>query len=418
MTATNGQPTPVTPADNRSPDAWADFWSSSVPRRLAVTLAILAAYRTAALWPAAGINPAALFASNAHFDQFTVQLAEKLSPVALGLIPVFTILSILEVAKLALPTLKYWIDASIDNRHAFHRRVLVASLLLAAFQAYGIAIGLSELHQSQGAISPPLLVVSGTSFYVAFMTAEVVGTALCLWLADQITRFGLGSGFWVLYIMPSLIGFALLPGTLKPLLESGAVQAHMLIVTALALVATALAIATLARQWMKSAPETIAAKTAPGHFAMTDALSIVIWPPFLAVGIAGLFASIVTSLGWLFGAEATGTRLFAPASIEMIVLVAALIWLLTRLIASSVLKPAHRDAPATHRLIQQTALVTSATYATIEILVWRFDVPSVFYGPGWVALVTVLTLLVPLNVSRYVPSQATDELTDDDFSSA
>lgn len=409
MPTTTGDPAPVTP-----PDAWAEFWSSTFPRRLGVTLALLAVYRITALWPAAGIDLAAVYGTAARFDPLSTQLAEKLSPVALGLVPVFTVLIIMEFAKLALPTLKYWIDASAANRNAFNRRVLVAALLLAAFQGYGISVGLHEYDSSRGAMTPPLLSASGTSFTTIFIVSQVAGTALCMWIADQITRFGLGSGFWVLYSIPSLAGFALLPSMLTPLLENGALQAHVILVSAAVLIISVMAIATLVRQWMLYGPETVAAKTATANIAMTDAVSIVIWPPFLGVGIGGLLAGIVVSVASLFGSDATGSGVFKPGSLAMIALAMALIWLMTSLIASSVLMPAQRDAPDTRRLIQKTALVTSFTYAAMELLIWKWEMPSLVYGPAWIALVVILTLLVPSNVSRYVP--VTEHLTDDDFS--
>ena len=67
------------------------------------------------------------------------------------------------------------------------------ALALAALQAYGVALAL----EAAGTGSGPLVLDPGASFRTAYVATAVAATAFLIWLADQITRHGIGSGVWL-----------------------------------------------------------------------------------------------------------------------------------------------------------------------------------------------------------------------------
>ena len=77
--------------------------------RVLFTLGALIIYRFGAHWPAAGLNPEAVYSkySSASLLEMRVQILS--SSFALGLNPILTVLIAAEVLKLALPQFSMWL---------------------------------------------------------------------------------------------------------------------------------------------------------------------------------------------------------------------------------------------------------------------------------------------------------------------
>ena len=83
-------------------------------------------------------------------------------------------------------------------------------MLLAALQAYGIAVGL----EGQGG----LVVDPGMFFRISTVITLTGGTVFLMWLGEQITSRGIGNGISLIIFAGIVAGF---PSALAGLLELG-----------------------------------------------------------------------------------------------------------------------------------------------------------------------------------------------------
>jgi preprotein translocase subunit SecY len=165
-------------------------------QRLLVTLAVVCIYRLGCHIPLPGVDPAAL-ASLARFGRISALTAEHVSIFALGVIPIFSALMVVEFLKLIVPTFARWAARDRYNAGRVNRGVRYIALLLAAFQALGMARALPNISG--------LVPEADWTFPLTTVVTFVAATALLGWLGDQITRHGFGNGFWILLLTPALL---------------------------------------------------------------------------------------------------------------------------------------------------------------------------------------------------------------------
>lgn len=158
-------------------------------RRLAVTAGLFIAYRLGAHIPLSGIDPAAL-------SQLSGTAVERISIFAIGIMPFATVIILAELVKVMVPRVRHWEQADERNRYRLNRVVIGLSLLAATIQAAGLVLAMED---ARGLVTAP-----GTSFRLGAIATLVGGAAAVIWLADQITRHGLGSGVWLLILAPWL----------------------------------------------------------------------------------------------------------------------------------------------------------------------------------------------------------------------
>ena len=173
--------------------------------RLFNTFAVLCAAALLARITAPGIDHAAL-ATSAGAAPYDVMLGGAVSVNALQFSPAISALVIFEVLRLLLPGMSNW-----DSEEPGHRGrlgLLVLSLAFALYQGWGVASALEEISQN----NVPLVPDPGSTFRAAFALTQVAGTFLLIAGADTITRYGIGSGWWVMIAAMQLA--ALLPSLL------------------------------------------------------------------------------------------------------------------------------------------------------------------------------------------------------------
>src|SRR5262249_47923649 len=139
----------------------------SVPElatRVAVTLGALAIYRLGVALPLPGLDVERLHESG-------VVLAIDLTSVfALGVMPMLNALLLVEMVRLVSDRFNDWGNATPANARRLNRWVLVGALLMAAFQAYGIANAFEGI---SGAVADP-----GPEFRLTVVVTLIGGTAL------------------------------------------------------------------------------------------------------------------------------------------------------------------------------------------------------------------------------------------------
>jgi preprotein translocase subunit SecY len=176
---------------------------SELARRIAFTVGALLIYRLgsniplpgidAELWSgmlgsqSGGLGPLLAFSGGAH----------RLAIFALNLTPYITAAVLLQLATIASRRLRALNQQGDRGRVTVRKITLGLTALLAAFQAYGIALGIEGLRN--GAI-----VVMPKSMFVLSTVVTLTGGALLVaWLSEQITLRGIGNGIALILLTSS-----------------------------------------------------------------------------------------------------------------------------------------------------------------------------------------------------------------------
>src|SRR4051794_2679395 len=169
--------------------------TSELARRIAFTLGALLLYRIGTYIPVPGINPAA-WAQIMHaqdgsilgvFNAGSGGAIERLSILSLGIIPYLSaafIVQLMRTVSSRLEALNKEGEAGRKTINAYARHLTV---LLAAFQAYGISMGLEGVGN---VVSDP-----GPFFRISTTITLTGGTMFLVWLCNQITLRGIDNGF-------------------------------------------------------------------------------------------------------------------------------------------------------------------------------------------------------------------------------
>ena len=185
-------------------------------RRLLFLLGALIVYRIGTHVPVPGINASVLeelFKSQQNgilglFNMFSGGALERFSILALGITPYISASIIMQLASVVVPTLEALKKEGEAGRRKITQYTRYGTLVLAFFQAVGIAIALES--------QPGLVMDPGLSFRVVTAVTLVTGTMFLMWLGEQITERGLGNGISILIFAGIVAG---LPSGLKNTLE-------------------------------------------------------------------------------------------------------------------------------------------------------------------------------------------------------
>ena len=192
--------------------------ADELKKRIWFTLAALVVYRLGTYIPLPGINPDAvadLFKQAQSgilglFNMFSGGAVGRLAIFALNIMPYISASIIIQLLTSVVPTLEALKKEGESGRKVINQYTRYLTLVLALFQAWGIAVGL------QG--SGNLVQDPGPFFVISTVITLVGGTMFLLWMGEQITSRGIGNG-------PSMIIFAGIiaefPGQLMQTLELG-----------------------------------------------------------------------------------------------------------------------------------------------------------------------------------------------------
>lgn len=125
---------------------------------------------------------------------------ERLAILSLGIFPyIFGLIFMLLVAA-TFPRVKALKNAGAQGRKRINQYARYLAIVLAAFQANSIALGLEQW--------PGVVVEPGWLFRISTITTLVTGVVFLIWLGDQITKQGLGNGFVLLLITGTVLGLS------------------------------------------------------------------------------------------------------------------------------------------------------------------------------------------------------------------
>jgi preprotein translocase subunit SecY len=192
--------------------------ADELKKRIWFTLGALVVYRLGTYIPLPGIDPQVwdqIYQTNAGgilgmFNMFAGGGIHRMAIFALNIMPYISASIIIQLMTTVSPTLEQLKKEGESGRKVINQYTRYLTVLLAAFQSYGIAIGLEGYQQ---AVSDP-----GLMFRISTVITLTGGTMFLMWLGEQITARGIGNGI-SLIILSGIV--AQLPSALAGTLELG-----------------------------------------------------------------------------------------------------------------------------------------------------------------------------------------------------
>ncbi len=192
--------------------------ADELKKRIWFTLGALLVYRLGTYVPLPGIDPAIwsqVFKSQAGgilgmFNMFAGGGINRMAIFALNIMPYISASIILQLLTSVSPQLEALKKEGESGRKVINQYTRYLTVLLATFQAYGIAVGLES---AGNVVADP-----GLFFRLSTTVTLVGGTMFLMWLGEQITSRGIGNGI-SLIIMAGIV--AELPTAIASTLELG-----------------------------------------------------------------------------------------------------------------------------------------------------------------------------------------------------
>jgi preprotein translocase subunit SecY len=214
--------------------------AEELKKRIWFTLGALLVYRFGTFIPLPGIDPSAweaIFKQQAGgilgmFNMFSGGGIQRMAIFALNIMPYISASIIIQLMTTVSPTLEALKKEGESGRKTINQYTRYLTVVLAAFQAYAIAIGLEG---GGSAVTDP-----GWFFRISTVLTLTGGTMFLMWLGEQITARGIGNGI-SLIILAGIV--AELPSAIVGTLELGRQGA---LSTALILVILIMAVAVIA----------------------------------------------------------------------------------------------------------------------------------------------------------------------------
>jgi preprotein translocase subunit SecY len=184
--------------------------ATDLKKRIWFTIGALIVFRMLSFVPLPGIDPiaqAALYANNAQggvldiFNTFSGGSLERMSLIALGIMPYITASIVVQLASSLSPTLAAIKKEGESGRKKLNQYTRFGTVFLTALQGYFLATGLETLAAANGIRA---VVEPGMMFRIVATVSLIGGTMFLMWLGEQITSRGIGNGI-SLIIMAGIV---------------------------------------------------------------------------------------------------------------------------------------------------------------------------------------------------------------------
>jgi preprotein translocase subunit SecY len=409
-------------------------------RRLWFLLGALIVYRIGAHIPVPGIDAAVLsdlFNSQqggilGMFNMFSGGALSRFTIFALGIMPYISASIIMQLMSVASPQLEALKKEGEAGRRKITQYTRYGTVILALFQAVGIAIALES--------QPGLVLDPGFMFRLTTVTTLLTGTMFLMWLGEQITERGLGNGISIIIFAGIAAGLPNAIGGLLELTRTGAMHPlTALFICVLVVLVTAFVVFVERGQrkiLVNYAKRQVGNKIYGGqssHLPLKLNMASVI-PPIFASSIilfpatvAGWFGS-GDSMRWLKDVAATLSpgqpiyvMLYAAAIVFFCFFYTALVFnskeTAENLKKSGAFVPGIRPGDQTARYIDKILMrltLVGAAYITVvcllpEFLILKWNVPFYFGGTS-LLIIVVVTMDFMSQVQAYVMSHQYESL--------
>lgn len=182
--------------------------------RLRFLLLAIVVYRIGTHIPVPGIDPerlASMFSQNQGtilglFNMFSGGALERMSILALGIMPYISASIIMQLMSAVTPQLEQLKKEGEAGRRKISQYTRYGTVALALIQATGMSFSLAGQN---------LAYATGFVFYFVAITSLVTGAVFMMWLGEQITERGIGNGISMLIFagivagLPSAVGQSL-----------------------------------------------------------------------------------------------------------------------------------------------------------------------------------------------------------------
>ena len=197
--------------------------------RLWFVLGALVVYRLGAHIPVPGIDPTALkqlFDSQSGgilgmFNMFSGGALSRFTVFALGIMPYISSSIIMQLVSVVSPKMEALKKEGEAGRRTITKYTRYGTVVLATFQALGIAIALEG---QAGLVLDP-----GLAFRLTAVVTLVSGTMFLMWLGEQITERGIGNGISIIIFAGIVAGLPRAVGSTLELARTGAFSIPLVI---------------------------------------------------------------------------------------------------------------------------------------------------------------------------------------------
>jgi preprotein translocase subunit SecY len=175
--------------------------NSGLFKKLGFVLFAIIVYRLGTYVPVPGINSAVLeqiFSQHQNgilgiFDMFSGGALMRMSVFTLGVMPYISASIIMTLMQSSFDSLKALKEQGTNGRKKIQQYTRYLTILLALFQSYGISNGILNLSDT---VDPTLGSVA--FFQLSAIITMTSGTIFLMWLGEQITEHGFGSGISII----------------------------------------------------------------------------------------------------------------------------------------------------------------------------------------------------------------------------
>ncbi|MBI2233637.1 MAG: preprotein translocase subunit SecY [Micavibrio aeruginosavorus] len=172
--------------------------ATELKQRLLFVVMALLVYRLGTYIPIPGIDPNVwneIFTQKGGgildmFNMFSGGALQRMTIFALNIMPYISASIIMQLASSLSPQLEAMKKEGESGRLRINQYTRYLTVLLAAVQAYGLAVGLEGMQGSGGSA----VVDPGFMFRLSTVITIVGGTVFLMWLGEQITARGVGNG--------------------------------------------------------------------------------------------------------------------------------------------------------------------------------------------------------------------------------
>jgi preprotein translocase subunit SecY len=197
--------------------------ATELKNRIWFTLGALIVFRFLSFVPLPGVNPLVLEQLYEQtrggildiFNTFSGGSLERMSLIALGIMPYITASIVVQLAASLHPSLMALKKEGESGRKKLNQYTRYGTVFLTAIQGWFVASGLEAYGASSGLQA---VVNPGLMFKVGAVISMIGGTMFLLWLGEQITSRGIGNGT-SLIIMAGIV--AQMPRFVTNLFEGG-----------------------------------------------------------------------------------------------------------------------------------------------------------------------------------------------------
>ena len=289
-----------------NPKGLSELWS-----RLRFLLLAIIIYRIGTHIPVPGFDPerlSDLFNQNQGtflglFNMFSGGALERMSILALGVMPYISASIIMQLMSATVPALEQLKKEGENGRRQINQYTRYLTVALALFQGTGLAVSFA----SQG-----LAFEVNSLFYMVAIASLVSGAVFLMWLGEQITERGIGNGISMLIFAGIVAG---IPGAIGQSIESarqGDLNSLMLLVILILALAVVYFVVFIERGQRRLTVNYAQRQGRKGYNAQSSHLP-------LKVNMAGVIPAIFASSLLLFPASISqwfGQGVNAPAWLQ------------------------------------------------------------------------------------------------------